>query len=119
MFCPKCKNDYGDENHTKCVDCGLDLVPGHPPEPEYIKFEPVLSTYNPGDVAIIKSILDNEGIAYYFHGENFMQIRPLVEPARLMVDQEEVETVKELIKDLDLSITGLNLGPRKEEEENE
>ncbi|MBI3812815.1 MAG: hypothetical protein HY283_11550 [Nitrospirae bacterium] len=48
-----------------------------------------------------------------------MQIRPLVEPARLMVDQEEVETVKELLKDLDLSITGLNLGPRKEEEEHE
>ena len=119
MFCPVCKDDYGDEGHTRCVDCGVDLVPGHPPEPEYIKFEQVLSTYNPLDVAIIKSILDNEGIVYYFHGENFMHIRPLVEPARLMVDEKEVETVKELLKDLRLSFTGLNLSRPEEEEENE
>ena len=121
MFCPECKDDYGDEGHTKCLDCGVDLAPELPPDPkpEYFKFERVLSTYNPADVAIIRSILDGEGIAYYFHGENFMNMRPLVEPARLMVDHEQAEEVKELLKDLDLSITGLNFGNRREEEEGE
>lgn len=120
VFCPDCKAEYV-EGHTQCADGGVDLVPELPiePEPEYIKFEFVLSTYNPGDVAIIKSILYGEGIAYFLHGENFMQIRPLVEPARLMVDSEKVETVKELLKDLNLSIMGINLSSSKDKEENE
>lgn len=115
MICPQCNDDYGDEGHTRCVDCGVDLIPAQPPEPEpeHFKFEPVLTTYNPADVAIIRSILDGEGVPYYIHGENFMQIRPLVEPARLMVDHEYVETVKELLKDLNLTGTGLSLGQTK------
>ena len=117
MYCPRCKDDYGDEGHTRCVDCGADLVSGHPQEPEHIKFVQVLSTYNPLDVAMIKSILDSEEITYYFHGENFMLIQPLVEPARLMVDQKEVVTVKELLKDLQLSFTGLNLDKLNKDED--
>jgi hypothetical protein len=80
-----------------------------PDKPEYVKFVPVLSTFNPGDIAIIRSILDGEDIAYYFHGENFMHIRPLIEPARLMVDSEKVGVVKELLKDLDLSVSAINI----------
>lgn len=119
MICPQCKDDYGDEGHTRCVDCGIDLVPAPPPEPEpeYFKFEEVLTTYNAGDIAIIRSLLDGEDIPYYIHGENFMYIRPLVEPARLMVDHESVETVKELLKDLNLSITGPNVKRPEEDEE--
>jgi hypothetical protein len=119
MICPQCKDDYGDEGHTRCIDCGIDLVPALPPEPEpeYFKFEPVLATYSPADVAIIRSILDGEGIPYYIHGENFMHIRPLVEPARLMVDHDSVETVKELLKDLNLLITGLSFNRTEEDEE--
>lgn len=47
MICPQCKDDYGDEGHTRCVDCGIDLVPAPPePEPEHFKFEEVLTTNN-------------------------------------------------------------------------
>jgi hypothetical protein len=66
-------------------------------------------TYNPADVALIKSLLDAEDIIYYFHGENFMHVRPLVEPARLMVDKEDAGVARELLKDLNLSIMGINL----------
>jgi hypothetical protein len=58
---------------------------------------------------------DAEGIIYYFHGENFMHVRPLVEPARLMVDKEDAEDAKELLKGLNLSIMGINF--RQEDKE--
>ncbi len=110
MFCPKCKTEYR-EGFSVCADCNIDLVRELPPEPkpEYIEYEQIMVTYNPADVAVIKSILDAEDIIYYFHGENFMHVRPLVEPARLMVDKEDAEDAKELLKDLNLSILGINL----------
>jgi hypothetical protein len=105
MFCPKCKTEYR-EGFSVCADCNVDLVRELPPEPtpEYIKYEQIMVTYNPADVALIKSILDAEDIIYYFHGENFMHVRPLVELARLMVDKEDAESAKELLKNLNLSI---------------
>lgn len=109
MFCPKCKTEYR-EGFSVCADCKVDLVRELPPEPkpEYIEFEEIMVTYNPADVALIKSILDAEDITYYFHGENFMHVQQLVEPARLMVDKQQAGTVRELLKDLNLSIMGIN-----------
>ena len=114
MFCPKCRTEYR-EGFSVCADCNVDLVSKLLPElePEYIEYEEIMATYNPADVAVIKSILDAEDIIYFFHGENFMHVRPLVEPARLMVDKEEAEAAKDLLKDLNLSIMGINL--RQEE----
>lgn len=109
MFCPKCRTEYR-EGFSVCADCNVDLVRELLPEPkpEYIEYEEIMVTYNPADVALIKSLLDAEDIIYYFHGENFMHVRPLVEPARLMVDKEEAESARELLKDLNLSIMGIN-----------
>jgi hypothetical protein len=116
MFCPKCRTEYR-EGFSICADCNVDLVTALLPEPkpEYIEYEEIMATYNPADVAVIKSILDAEGITYFFHGENFMHVRPLVEPARLMIDKEEAEDAKELLKDLNLSIMGINI--RREDKE--
>lgn len=110
MFCPKCKTEYR-EGFSVCADCNIDLVSELPPEPEpeYIEYEEIMATYNPADVALIKSILDAEDIIYFFHGENFMHVRPLVEPARLMVNKEEAGVAKDLLKDLNLSIMGINI----------
>jgi hypothetical protein len=117
MFCPKCRTEYR-EGFSVCADCNVDLVRELPPEPkpEYIKYEEIMATYNPADVALIKSLLDAEGIIYFFHGENFMHVRPLVEPARLMVDKEQAEDAKDLLKDLNLSILGINLRQEDKEE---
>jgi len=118
MFCPKCKTEYR-EGFYVCSDCNSDLVDELPPEqkPEFIEYVEVMGTYNPVDVALIKSILDSENITYYFNADHFMQVSPLAEPVRLMVRKDEVEKAKELLQGLNLSIIGIDL--RKAESEDE
>ena len=71
MFCPKCGAEY-QEGFNQCTDCNVALVDEKPPEliteVSYVDLVEVFSTYNPGDIAIIKSLLDGEGIDYYFQG---------------------------------------------------
>jgi len=118
MFCPKCKAEYR-EGFTHCLDCDVDLVASLPKEEELaeneniveeenendITFIPVLSTYNLGDIALIKSILDDQGIEYFLQGENTAYIRGYMDPSILMVREDQVQTVKELLKDFDLKFT--------------
>jgi hypothetical protein len=85
------------------------------PKKEFIDYKEVLATFNPGDIAIIKSILDGEGITYFFQGENFNYCRPLVIPARLMVKKDEVEKAKEVLKDLKLTFSSISLKENLEE----
>lgn len=103
MFCPQCKAEYR-EGFTTCSDCGVALVTDLPPEPEphFVDFEEILSTYNPGDIAVIKSLLDSEGVTYYFLGDH-LTLRPMGDAARLMVAKEEAESARELLANLDLS----------------
>jgi hypothetical protein len=110
MFCPKCKAEYR-EGFYVCADCNVDLVEEVPPEPvpEYLEYEQVLATYNAADIAIIKSLLDTYGIMYYFHGEHFTYVRPLADPARLMVNKDEVGLTRDLLRHLNLSFVGPNL----------
>ncbi len=76
------------------------------------RYVDILSTYNQGDIAIIKSILGEEDIDYYFKGENFALIDPLIQPAVLTVREDQAETVKELLKDLKLTYNGVSLGSK-------
>ena len=41
-----------------------------------------------------------------------MYVRPLVEPVRLMVKTDEAEKAKEILKDLNLAVTGIDLRKR-------
>lgn len=110
MFCPECKSEFI-EGITICPECNVKLIEElqPEPEPEFVDYEVVLATYNPADIAFLKSILDAEKIYYFFKGEHFMYVRPLADPVRLMVRTDQVETVIELLKDVELSITGINL----------
>ena len=110
MFCPKCRAEYREGFYT-CADCNVDLVNELPPEPEpeYVEYKEVMATYNPADIAFLKSLLDAESITYFFHGEHFTYVRPFADPARLMVKKDEVELARELLKDLRLSYMGINL----------
>ena len=77
MFCPNCKAEYR-EGFEVCNDCNVQLVHELQAEaktvPEFIDYEQVLGTYNAGDIAIIKSLLEVEGITYFFKGEHFMYV---------------------------------------------
>ena len=110
MFCPECKSEFID-GIEKCPECMVGLIEELPPEPEpeFVDFEEVLATYNPADIAFLKSILDSEKITYFFKGEHFQNVRPLVDPARLMVRTDQVKIAQDLIKDLKLSYMGINL----------
>ena len=110
MFCPECKSEFI-EGITICPECNVKLIEElqPEPEPEFVDYEEVLATYNPADIAFLKSILDAEEIYYFFKGEHFMYVRPLADPVRLMVRTDQVEKVIELLKDIELSITGINL----------
>jgi hypothetical protein len=124
MFCPECGAEYR-EGFTECADCKVPLVPELelPPEPrpervvEYVDYECVLSTFNPGDVALIKSIMDSEKLTYFFHGEHFHQVRPLIEPAKLMVRKNQVQRARDILKHLEPSF--MPFPTRRESEEDE
>lgn len=120
MYCPICRAEYREGIET-CEDCRVPLVAELPSpqedEQEPIEYVEILSTYNPADIAVIKSILENEGLTFYFLGEQFTQVLPCVQPARLMVAEEDEKTVRELLEDLTLSIGPVNLPEENEGDE--
>jgi hypothetical protein len=120
MFCPKCRAEYI-EGFSTCADCNVDLVEDLPPleeeQPEFINYVELLATYNPADIVFLKSLLESEGIQYFFKGEHFMYMRPLADPVRLMVRQDQVDDAFDLVKDVKLSVAGLSFN-RKSGDEN-
>ena len=98
MFCPECKSKY-QEGVVICCDCDVPLVSELQiePKPGFVDYEEILYTNNAADIAIIKSLFDSEGIVYYFLGEHFAF------PVRLMVNKDQVEEARELLKDLNTS----------------
>jgi hypothetical protein len=52
---------------------------------------------------MIKSLLDPEGIRYFFRDEQFSYMQPLVDPARLMLAKKDVEAAREILEDITLS----------------
>ncbi|MDD3050380.1 MAG: hypothetical protein PHR06_04475 [Candidatus Cloacimonetes bacterium] len=76
---------------------------------DFVEFAEILRTYNQGDIALLKSLLDNNEIVYFFKGENFISLRPLVEPAVLMAKNDQIQETVELLKDFELSFLGLSI----------
>ena len=107
-YCPECKCEY-EENIEVCADCKVQLVDKLPEEPamEYIKYKEVLTTFSPSDVAFIKSLLDSTDIRYYMRDENFLYTQPLAQPVGVMIDEEQFDDAKELLKDFKGRFTGL------------
>ena len=120
MFCPKCRVEFR-EGFRTCSDCNVDLVEELPPldedKPEFVHFVEILATYNPADVAFLKSLLESEGIQYFFNGEHFMYMRPLADPVRLMVREDQVEDAIELVKGVKLSVGGISFNKSSSDEE--
>lgn len=81
-------------------------------------FVPFLRTFSQVDVAMIKSILEGN-VQYYFKDENFMSVRPLLEPAILMVREDHYDEVKERLNDFELNYLGVSVKGEDEEEDDE
>ncbi len=62
-------------------------------------FVEVLSTFDPLLLSFARSLLDGEGIEYYIKGEHTSFIEP-VEPVRLLVRKEQIETARDILKEL-------------------
>jgi len=60
----------------------------------------VFSTYDPGQIAVIKSILDGEGIHYFFQGENINLLIAAGTRPRLLVGEKDAERVRDILREL-------------------
>ncbi len=60
----------------------------------------VFSTYNPGEIAVIKSILDGEGIRYFFQGENVNLLIAAGSHPRLLVEEDQADRVRDILHEL-------------------
>ena len=103
MFCPKCGAEYN-EGVLICADCDIPLVPVVPEKrrTKDIDFVSVVRTFNPQDIAIIESLLEESGIEYYIQGATSMTTYPLIDPANVLVVKAQADEARELLKDLDL-----------------
>jgi hypothetical protein len=113
MYCPECRSEYV-EGVEECPDCSVALVDELPPEEKRddgedplvdpdVTYVPLVRTYSAKDIAFIHSVLDDTGIRFYIRGEGLTHLRPLADPAILMVDEEAAGDARELLKDLPLS----------------
>ncbi len=103
MFCPKCGAEYR-EGFVKCADCGVALVKEPPPQEDdvqYIEMVEVFSTYNSGDIAVIKSVLDGDGIHYNFSGESTLMMVAAGAYARLLVQADQAGRVRDILQEME------------------
>ena len=116
MYCPKCGAEFR-EGFFECSDCLVPLVenlpledpkpivenlPPEEPKPtiasECIKFKNIKKSTDMGDIAIIKSILDDYKIKYSIYNE-FLASPFAKDEYRLMVSKDQVQEARELLKD--------------------
>ncbi len=104
MFCPKCKAEYR-SGFTVCADCDVPLVDKLPEEkelPPKPPYKQLKALFNTVEIAVIKSLLDDAKIDYYFRGERFQTMHiPLVDPAILMIREDQFEAAKKLLGELE------------------
>jgi hypothetical protein len=83
-------------------------MPIHSEDENNQNFIQLFSTLNQGDIALLKSILDDNEVEYYVTGENILALRPLLTPAVFYIKESEVEKVKDILKDFDVHIFGIS-----------
>ncbi len=116
ITCPSCGSELelsDDERETKKVHCPeceafIDFTVNPPKVLDVQNYTFLLSSLNQGDIGIIRSILDDNEIDYYVNGENFLSVRPLLEPVQFYVNENQFEEARNLFKDFDLKIFGFS-----------
>lgn len=123
IICPNCSENIAPEEKERtsgqvhCPECEslIDFTTDPPSVINPKEYVQITSSINQGDIGLIKSLLDDANIDYYVFGENFLIIDPLIQPARVFVVKDQVEEVKNILKDFDIHIFGVSM--RNEDEE--
>lgn len=116
VVCPNCEKDLklskeeGGRGIAHCPGCEavIDIASNPPKVVENEDYREILRLLNAGDIGIVKSILEDGNIDYFVLGENFLSVRPLLEPVRIFVNLKQVEEAKELLKEFNPKIFGLS-----------
>ncbi len=67
-------------------------------------FVPVVELHSAGDRAFLRSVLDAGNITYYIQGEHVAPYLFHAQPMRLMVRRDQAALVREILKDINLSV---------------
>lgn len=121
--CPVCSSELelSDEDrasrkyHCPVCEAFVDSTMDPPRVWDKKNYALLLTTMNQADIAIIKSVLENASIDYYVYDEDFLAVRPLVQPARFFVVDNQMEEAKETLKDLKLKYQGVTIRNDPEE----
>jgi hypothetical protein len=116
ITCPNCRTvlkltlDELQSTGFYCPECEIFIVivngkPESLPDKNYVQ---LLTSLNQGDIAIIKSMLDDAEVDYYLTGENFLGVRPLLEPAVFYVNEKDLELARDILKDFELHLFGFS-----------
>ncbi len=100
MYCPLCWAEYR-EGFLRCEDCDANLVESLPEEKEKPAYVQLATVFTEGEIAFIKSRLDQTDIEYYFHGEQAHRLTPLPLGARLMVREDFRDEAEAILRDVD------------------
>jgi hypothetical protein len=111
MRCPSCGESVN-WTFDECPNCGValrDARSAPPPDPN-IRLTPVLAVANPALIALAKSLLDAEGIAYLVRGENVQDLfgwgqlgagfNIVTGPAEFVVREDDAQRARELLRNL-------------------
>ena len=77
MFCPTCGCEYN-PGITVCADCGIPLIAELPPPPQLdlgdLDLVTVLSTPNAGEIALVRSLLEEADIPFMVKNEGVQDL---------------------------------------------
>jgi len=116
VICPSCgmefilSEDEMVDRKVHCPECET-LIDFNYNPPEIMKAEnyvELMSSVNEGDIALIKSILDDEGIGYYVAGNNIIGAHSLLAPTRFFVNEKQLKESVKLLEKLKLNIIGFS-----------
>jgi hypothetical protein len=112
--CPSCSDriilelDERIDKRFHCPNCekyiNMNFDPPKILDPKSYKY--VLTTMNQADIALIKSVLDSENVEYFIFGQNFLTVDPMIQGAKLYVNEDYYQIAKDLLSELNLNVFG-------------
>lgn len=97
MYCPGCKVEFR-EGFTRCTECDLDIVEGHPPvlEPEYVDQVTVFEG-DSNSAVVVYSALEDAGIRSWIEDEGLHSVYPSVGSNKVKVPIADEAAALEVI----------------------